>query len=335
MPGGLFENSASFHACRQMKQRILLTGASGTLGRNFLELVGDSEELEILAMLRQESRSIKPYQAVRENRVDFKDTARISHIVADFAPHAIIHCAATGMEFPRTEWFDLVRFNVNFSVSLCEIAAASGGSHFVFVGTGMAYRPMSRGLTEEDPLDTLHPYGASKAAADMLVRSAAVEFGLPLTVLRPFSFTGLGDDRSRLFPSLLRAASTRQPLALTSGTQIRDHTSARDIARGILAASARPPAPAAPRIYNLGSGSFVPVHNLVRGIVDELGLQVELRFGAKSAGPHEPACLVADAARAQEELGWQPKQSMSHAVWELACESFPELKLPQPRESVD
>jgi len=121
----LFENSASSRAYRQMKKRILLTGASGTLGRNFLELVGDSEELEILAVLRQESRSIKPYQAVRENRVDFKDTARISHIVAEFAPHTIIHCAATGMEFPRTEWFDLVRFNVNFSVSLCEIAAAS------------------------------------------------------------------------------------------------------------------------------------------------------------------------------------------------------------------
>jgi UDP-glucose 4-epimerase len=318
-----------------MKQRILLTGASGTLGRNFLELAGDSAQLEILALLREESRPIKPYQAVLESRVDFKDTARIAHIVGEFAPHTIVHCAATGMEFPRTEWFDLVRFNVNFSVSLCEIAAASGGSHFVFVGTGMAYRPISRGITEEHPLDTLHPYGASKAAADMLVRSAAVEFGLPLTILRPFSFTGLGDDRSRLFPSLLRAASAGQPLALTAGTQIRDHTSARDIARGILAAAERSPASAAPRIYNLGSGSFVPVRDLVRGIADELGLQVELKFGAKSAGPHEPSCLVADAARAKEELGWQPKHRMSHAVWELAHESFPALKLAEPRESTD
>jgi nucleoside-diphosphate-sugar epimerase len=318
-----------------MKQRILLTGASGTLGRNFLELAGDSDQLEILALLREESRQIKPFQAVRESRVDFKDMARIADVVAEFAPRTIIHCAATGMEFPRTEWFDLVRFNVNFSVSLCEIAAASGGCHFVFVGTGMAYKPISRGITEKDPLDTLHPYGASKAAADMLVRSAAVEFGLPLTVLRPFSFTGLGDDRSRLFPSLLRAASAGETLALTSGTQIRDHTSARDIARGILAAAECSPAPATPRVYNLGSGSFLPVRDLVRGVVDELGLQVELKFGAKSAGPHEPPCLVADAGKAQEELGWRPKQRMSHAVWELACESFPELKLAEPQESTD
>lgn len=318
-----------------MKQRILLTGASGTLGRNFLELAGDSEQLEILALLREESRRIKPYGAVRESRVNFKDVARIGHIVAEFAPHTIIHCAATGMEFPKTEWFDLVRFNVNFSVSLCEIAAAAGGSHFILVGTGMAYRPISRGLTEEDPMDTLHPYGASKAAADMLVRSAATEFGLPLTVLRPFSFTGLGDGRSRLFPSLLRAASAGQPLALTSGTQIRDHASARDIARGILAAAARSPAPAKPQIYNLGSGSFAPVRDLVQGVVEELGLQVELRFGAKSAGVHEPSCLVADATKAREVLGWQPKQRMSHAVWELARESFPELRLVEPRESTD
>jgi len=316
-----------------MKQRILLTGASGTLGRNFLELAARNEELEIVALLRNESRPIRAYPGVQEVRVDFKDIARVASVINNLSPHTIVHCAATGMEFPRTEWFDLVRFNVNFSVSLCEIAAAAGISHFVFVGTGMAYRPASRGLVEEDPLDTFHPYGASKAAADMLVRSAAVEFGLPLTVLRPFSFTGLGDDRTRLFPSILRAAKQSQPLALTAGTQIRDHTSARDIAMGIIAAVAHAPEPTRPKVYNLGSGSFAPVRSLVEGVVQELGLRVDLAFGAKPAGPHEPACLVADCSRAQKELGWRPQHRISHAVWELAKESFPELDVAEPAES--
>ena len=149
--------------------------------------------------------------------MDLWDREGVARIVADFRPETIIHCAATGMEFPKTEWFDLIRFNVDFTVNLCESAALSGGSHFIFISTGLAYKSIPRPLNEADPLDTRHPYGASKAAADLLVRSASVEFGLPLTVLRPFSFTGIGDDRSRLFPSILRAASSGVPIELTSG----------------------------------------------------------------------------------------------------------------------
>ena len=148
--------------------RILLTGASGTLGRNFLELSGNDPNLEILVLLRQESRFHSKYASAREVRVDLWDREGVARIVADFKPATIIHCAATGMEFPKTEWFDLIRFNVDFTVNLCESAALSGGSHFIFIGTGLAYKSIPRPLNEADPLDTRHPYGASKAAADLL-----------------------------------------------------------------------------------------------------------------------------------------------------------------------
>ena len=314
------------------RRRILLTGASGTLGRNFLDLVGGDPSYEILSLLRPESRECPEWASVREVRIDFSERGRVKRVVADFRPDTIVHCAATGMEFPRTEWFDLIRFNVDFTVNLCESAAASGGAHFIYVGTGLAYRPLTRPMNESDALDTLHPYGASKAAADMLVRAAAAEFRLPLTVLRPFSFTGVGDDRSRLFPSLLRSASEGKTFALTSGEQIRDHISASDVARGIVASIGKTPAPSLPEIYNLGSGSMVSVRTLVEKVVAELELPVNLEFGAKEPSKFEPACLVADAASASSRLDWRPRQSLTHAVWQLAEESFAELELAEPRE---
>jgi UDP-glucose 4-epimerase len=234
------------------------------------------------------------------------------------------------MEFPKTEWFDLIRFNVDFTVNLCESAAISGGSHFIFIGTGLAYKSIPRPLNEDDPLDTRHPYGASKAAADLLIRSAAVEFGLPLTVLRPFSFTGIGDDRSRLFPSILRAASSGVPIELTSGLQSRDHISARDVASAINAAIRNVPAPENPKVFNIGGGSSATVREMVEGVVTELGIPVKLRFGAKAEGRFEPSHLVADASRAKKELNWSPTQRLSHAVWELSRESFPDLNLAEP-----
>jgi nucleoside-diphosphate-sugar epimerase len=317
-----------------VKRRILLTGASGTLGRNFVEVVGSDPTLEILSVLREESRPCAKYASVQEVRTDLSNRRGVAGLVAEFAPHTIVHCAATGMEFPRTQWFDLIRFNVDFTVNLCESAAAAGGAHFIYVGTGLAYRPLKRPLSEGDALDTLHPYGASKAAADMLVRAAAAEFRLPLTVLRPFSFTGLGDDRSRLFPSLLRAAVERRCLKLTSGSQIRDHISARDVAEAIVAAIGKAPSCDEPHIFNVGGGCMESVRQMVESVIAELEVPLDLEFGAKSPGKFEPACLVADYSKAADQLGWRPRHRLVHAVWELAGESFPELTLREPAADI-
>ncbi|MEI6051860.1 MAG: NAD(P)-dependent oxidoreductase [Opitutaceae bacterium] len=319
----------------QKKHRILLTGASGTLGRNFLDLIGNNPNYEICSLLRIESRTVRSYQSVLERRADLLDRVSVTKVVEDFRPDTIVHCAATGMEFPKTEWFDLLRFNVDFTVNLCESASRIGISHFVYISTGLAYKPMDRPLNEDDPLDTLHPYGSSKAAADLLLRAAAFEFGVPLTVLRPFSFTGLGDDRNRLFPSILRAASLGKRMDLTSAHQSRDHISARDVARGVLASIQNVPETLAPRIYNLGGGSSLTVRSLVEGVVSELNIPVELRFGAKALGRFEPGHLVADFSRARKELGWIPTHRLSHAVFELSKESFPDLNLSEPKELIE
>lgn len=314
------------------RQKILLTGGSGTLGRNLLEFIGSDPNYEILALLRKPSRFQKSFPSVKEVRVDLAERQEITKIVSRFHPEIIVHAAATGMDFPKAKWFDLIRFNVDLTVNLCESAAKSGSTHFIYIGTGLVYKPMQRPLREEDALDTQHPYGASKAAADLLIRSAALEFGLPLTVLRPFSFTGLGDDRSRLFPSLLRAAATGQAMILTSGKQVRDHVSARDVARGILATIQNPPLATSPAIFNLGSGLCASVREIVEQVVAELELKIPLHFNVKRIGPFEPDHLVADISKASQILSWHPQQRLAHAVWELAQESFPQLSLREPNK---
>ena len=315
------------------KHRIVLTGASGTLGRNFIERVGHCPDVRVLALLRRGSKEQGTWPSVEFARVDDFNRPVVGALISRFQPTCLVHCAATGMEFPRTEWFELIRFNIDVTINLCECVASIPRCHFIYVSTGLGYRPQGRPLVEGDALDTQHPYGASKAAADLLVRSAAAEFEVPITVLRPFSFTGLGDDRSRLFATLLRAAANGQELPLSAGTQIRDHCSARDIADGIVAAmEIEPRGSNVARIFNLGSGRLDPLRALVVTIVEELDLKVQLNFGARPFGRFEPLHLVADISRAREELGWRPRHNLAHAVWQLARESFPDLSLREPKE---
>jgi len=312
-------------------QRLLITGITGTLGRHVLEEMLGWPGVTALALVRPES-SVENYESpVEVQHVNFSDWAEIDRIVCDFRPTVVIHCAAAGMQIPRPPWAELVRFNVDFSVHLCEMCARVPDCQFVYVSTALAYRCQGRSLTEDDPFDTCHPYAAGKAAADILVRATAAEFQLPLTVVRPFSFSGTGDTGTRLFPSLLRAAATGEPFALSPGHQLRDHCAVSDIARGIvLAVAHRHQFPASAQVFNLGSGSLAPLKELVQRVVSELELQVELNFGARSYAPFEPRYLVADISRAAKLLGWRPTTNFSYAIWELARASFPQLKIKKP-----
>jgi nucleoside-diphosphate-sugar epimerase len=239
------------------------------------------------------------------------------------------------MQFPRPEWFEMIRFNVDTSLHLCESVSQIPGCQFVYISTGLSYRDQGRPLVESDPLDTQHPYGVSKAAADMLMRAAAAEFGVPMVVLRPFSFSGAGDNSRRLFPSLLRAAEEKRPFDLSLGDQIRDHCAAGDIARGIKqAVLLREELEPETQVFNLGSGSLACLRTLVENVVDQLGLKVRLNFGARDYAKFEPKYLAADISRADARLNWRPQINFARAIWELARESFPSLKLKKPKASL-
>ena len=314
-------------------ERIILTGASGTLGHNLATQLAASSEATVLCLQRVNNHHRSLPAGVVHQHLDFHRKAAIRAAVQQFRPDCIIHCAASGTQFPKPNWFEMVRFNVDVTLDICECASLIDNCSLVYVSTGLAYRDQGRALTESDPLDTLHPYGASKAAADVLVRAAAAEFGVPLTVVRPFSFTGRADSGSRLFPSLLRAAAEHRPFDMSPGDQVRDHCAVQDIAAGVLAAAFSDGRCSHPlRVYNLGSGTTLPLKQLIERVVLELDLDVRLNFGVRDYARFEPRFMVADGSLALDALGWRPRVSLAYAVWQLAQESFPALKLRQPQE---
>lgn len=315
----------------RMPRRILLTGGSGTLGRALLELLSRQAGVRVLALRRKGGRPLPALPGVCQRVVSFASSASLAKVFLSFRPQAVVHAAATGMEIPRPPFLAMVDANVTLPLRLLQQASRCGQVHFVMVSTGLAYRDQGRPLQEEDPWGTVHPYAATKAAADLLLRAAGPALRIRLTVLRPFSFTGPGDKGSRLFPSLLRAAAHGKKISLTGGHQIRDFLSSGDVASGVVAALRHPPGSfSEPAIYNLGSAKPVPLRRVIEDVVQRLGLRVKLGFGKREADPHEPRFLVADVRRAARNLGWEPQENLTHAVRLLAKESFPRLRLADP-----
>jgi nucleoside-diphosphate-sugar epimerase len=313
-------------------ERVLVTGATGTLGYNIVRRLGrihPATSVRVL-MRRLDDTLFADLANVSLVHVDIVDTPRLTKAVLDFQPTAIIHCAASGVRPSKIGWFDLIRLNVTASVALFEASCEIEHCHFIHMSTGLVYGEQSRPCREGDPIDTLHPYGASKAAADCLLRAGAERLKRHLTVLRPFSFTGLHDGGDRLFPSLLRSALKGEPFSMSAGTQIRDFCAVQDVAEAVCLVLEEGMLPGRD-VFNIGSGLSISLRGIVGSVCRQLGLDVDLRLGDMPFHPYEPMNLVADIHLAQS-LGWQPRTNLAYAVWQLAQSQFPELQVTQPEQ---
>lgn len=314
--------------CSLSKKRILITGSTGTLGYNILKLLAGSPHHQIIAPVRSKSPKLSEFSG----RVEFidnelTDTAHTAQVFERARPDVIVHCAASGLRLPKGSWFDLMRFNVETTMSLFQMNCRfDHDSHFIYISTGLVYRQQDRPLQESDPIETLHPYGASKAAADSMLQAAAVEFKKSLTILRPFAFTGRHDAGGRLFPAILQAAASGKSFSMTDGLQIRDFCAVEDIARAVLLTIDKSRDSIIEK-YNLGSGCSVALKELVQNICAELDLEVDIHFGAHQGNIYEPRHSVADISHARKFLQWEPQIRLAHAVWELAQEIAPHLNL--------
>jgi nucleoside-diphosphate-sugar epimerase len=322
--------------------KVLVTGASGTLGYNIVHLLAATHPRTriVLLMRTPDPALFSACPNVEIRQVDMFDKAKLKQSVLDVQPGAIIHCAASGVRPSNIGWFDLIDLNVESTNQLFHASCQLEDCHFIHISTGLVYRAQPRPCHEDDPIDTLHPYGASKAAADCLLRAGADRLNRHLTVVRPFSFTGLHDGGDRLFPSLLRAARNRTPLKMSQGTQLRDFCAVQDVAEFIrLLLDQSPPGldrhdrRDAPRrsVFNLGSGQSLPLRSIVEDVRQQLDLDVEIQLGELPFHPHEPLHLVANIDRAQE-FGWQPRTNLAYAVWQLAQSQYPDLAVREPKQ---
>ncbi len=310
--------------------RVLVTGASGTLGYNIVRQLGATHPgTRVHVLMRTPDETLFGDLAnVSLERVDMADFEASARAVQAFQPNAIIHCAASGVRPSKIGWFEQIHLNVSATVRLFQASCEIPDCHFIHVSTGLVYSEQDRPCREHDPIDTLHPYGASKAAADCLLRAGAERMKRHLTVVRPFSFTGLHDGGDRLFPSLLRAAAEGRKFPMSPGTQIRDFCAVQDVAEAIVLVLEEGTLPGRD-IFNIGSGKSISLRGIVASVCRQIGLDVELELGALPFHPQEPMQLVADIHLA-ESLGWKPRTNLAYAVWQLARSQFPSLPVTEP-----
>jgi CDP-glucose 4,6-dehydratase len=172
-------------------------------------------------------------------------------------------------------------------------------------------------FTEEHPLLPSFPYDVSKACADMIARSYATTFGLPVAVTRLANVFGGGDfNFSRLVPGTVRALlAGERPVIRSDGLMERDYLYAEDAVSAYLAVADSLERPEhRGRGWNAGLGRPTRVLDVVRQLIAISGREVEPDVRGEGAPHGELPSQWLDSSAIERELGWRPAWDLERGL---------------------
>lgn len=292
-------------------KRVLLTGASGFVGRHCLPtLVARGYEVHAVSSRADAPREMT--KSVHWHRADLLDAAQVSALLAQVEPTHLLHCAWYAV--PGAYWTSAENFRwVEASLHLLQTFAASGGQRVVATGTCAEY-DWRYGYCSEK-VTPLHPttiYGVCKHALQLMLEALCGQANVSAAWGRLFFLYGRHESPQRLVASVISSVLQEQPALCSHGAQIRDFLYAQDAADALVALLDSETTGA----VNIASGTPVTLRRVVEEAAAQLGRPDLIRLGALPSPEHEPRLLLADVARLRDEVNWSPRYDLASGLAE-------------------
>jgi nucleoside-diphosphate-sugar epimerase len=289
-------------------KRVLLTGATGFIGRQCVPLLRE-RGLEVHAVSSR--RGAEGAGDVRWHEADLLDAARVAELIGSIRPTHLLHMAwyaAPGKYWTAGENLSWTQA----SLGLLQAFARAGGERVVVAGTcaeyDWRYGFCSEGLT---PLRPATLYGTCKHSLQLMLEALALESKMSAAWGRIFFLYGPHEHPSRLVAHVIRGLLRGERVPCTHGRQVRDFLHVRDVASAfvsLLESDVR-------GAVNIASGLPVSVRDIVGMIAEQLGGEELIDLGAIEP-KEEPPLLVANVARLKDEVGWEPDYDLRRGLAE-------------------
>jgi GDP-4-dehydro-6-deoxy-D-mannose reductase len=273
--------------------KALITGAGGFVGpylRRHLESCGD----EVVGT---------------DLDVDITDGDGVLRAFTDVRPEVVYHLAAAS--HVGTSWsapVDVVRVNVEGTLNVLLAALEAQAERVVVIGSAEEYgKVVELPVRETTPLRPVSPYGASKAAAEMMASHMARGRGLGVVCVRAFNHLGPGQSDALVASAIARQVAEAEKAGggvVQTGdlTPRRDFTDVRDVVRAyrLLAESGEPG-----EAYNVCSGRDVAVQELADHLASRATVDVTFELDESRLRPVEVPVVRGDNTKLRDATGWE------------------------------
>lgn len=323
---------------------VLVTGGAGYIGSHTtIELLDAGHDVIIVDNFSNSSPIVLDRIKLISQRefkfyeVDITDREKLEVVFEEHEIDAVIHFAAlkaVGESVAKPLEYYLN--NITSSLVLFDLMRKYGVKKFVFSSSATVYGdPHTCPITEDFPLSTTNPYGATKLMIeDMLRDIAKSDKSFNIAILRYFNPVGahssgiIGEDPNdipnNLMPYVSQVAVGKlKELSVfgndyntSDGTGVRDYIHVVDLANGHLKALDKLDTNCGLVTYNLGTGNGYSVLDMVKAFSDASGKDVAYKIVDRRPG--DVAMCYADPSKANKELGWKAKygiKEMCEDAW--------------------
>ncbi len=307
-----------------MRQTILITGGAGFIGTNFVyHCVSKYPEYKIVVIDRL------TYAGNLENIQSLLDSNKIEFVSGDISDSKLIRELFKKYEFSKVVNFaaethvdrsivapgEFVQTNIVGTHTLLAACREFDVPRYHQVSTDEVYGDLGTNstdyFTEATPIAPNCPYAASKAAADLLVRSYHETYGMHATISRCSNNYGPYQFPEKLIPFFFQLASQDKPLPMYGdGKNVRDWLYVEDHCEAIdlILHNAKPGA-----VYNIGGHNEKENIQIAQMILSYLEKPETLLTYVEDRKAHDRRYAI-DPKKLETELGWSPKTTFAEGI---------------------
>lgn len=303
--------------------KLLVSGGAGFIGSNFIHYLLDKYPEYIIINYDNltYAGNLENLEAIQDSvnysfiKGDINNKGLLEYVVKAYEIDTIVNFAAEShVDRSIKNSSEFVITNVLGTQTLLDVAR-NNKLRFIQISTDEVYGTLGATgyFTEQTPLSPNSPYSASKASADMLVRSYHETFALNTNITRCSNNYGPYQFPEKLIPLMIINALRGKPLPVYGdGRNIRDWLHVKDHCSAIdlVIHKGRPG-----EVYNIGGNNERRNIEIVEHILDLLKAPKELITYVQDRLGHDFRYAI-DSSKIQNELGWKPEYSFADGIKE-------------------
>jgi len=310
-------------------KKLLVVGGAGFVGSHLVDALArhGAEKIVVVDNMFLGKMENLTEAIQKGNVVIYKEDARyltaLENIIEREKPEAVFNLAVKCLPYGFVDPEGAFMTGVEIAHNLANLLRKKEFERLLHFSSSEAYGTAVKvPMDENHPLNPNSPYGAGKAAADLLLLSYYKLFNLEISIIRPFNFYGERQNMeayAAVVPvTIWRILSGKRPILEGDGLQTRDFTYVTDGAEA--AVKMMDCDKALGRVVNIGQGKETDIKTVISMICGALDYPLD-KVQRKPPRPSDVRRLHADITVAEKMLGYSPKTSLKEGI-ELTIDWF-------------